>query len=408
MTDGRLAKVLILSAGVGQGHHAAAEGVREELARVAPDVCVVVHNGLGEAGGTLRLVLERFTRWQLMHWPRAYNCSYAMVVRWSVGRRLAQRVLYRTARKTLSRLIEAERPDVVVSTYPGITAPLGAMRERRQLRIPLCAVVTDFASLHFWAHRSADLHLASYPESLREISAITAGAPAAATRPPIAGAHWRRRERRAGRRALQLQPDRPLALISGGGWGVGDLRGAIEAALRIEGLQVIVVCGDNELATRRLRREYGNRSEVRVIGYSEQMAELLGAADVLVHSTGGMTCLEAAAHGCPVVAFGFAYGHVRHNVRAMVRHGLISHARDTHELTGALRRALARTEVVPLRADDRVATGAAILELMGVGGGERASRRDPGQPFARTRLGAGNPYAPADVAAGATVAAPTP
>ena len=202
MTGRWPARVLILSAGVGSGHHAAAEGVREELQRVAPDVHVTVRNGLGEAGGALRLLLERLTRWQLTHWPRAYNCSYAVVVRWSLGRRLAQRVLYGTSRATLLGLIEAERPDIVVSTYPGITAPLGVMRERGQLGVPLCALVTDFASLHFWAHPGADLHLASYPESLPEISHITAGAPATATRPPIALAHWRRRERAAGRRAL--------------------------------------------------------------------------------------------------------------------------------------------------------------------------------------------------------------
>ena len=93
-----------------------------------------------------------------------------------------------------------------------------------------------------------------------------------------------------------------------------------------------------------------------------------------------MTCLEAAAHGCPVVAYGFAYGHVRHNVRAMVRHGLITHAHDSRELTGVLRAAIGRTEVVRLRADDRVPASAAILDLVAAdrpaaGAGTRGRRR---------------------------------
>ena len=49
----------------------------------------------------------------------------------------------------------------------------------------MCGLVTDLASLHFWAHPGADLHLASYPESLTEIAAITDGAPARA-----AHLHW--------------------------------------------------------------------------------------------------------------------------------------------------------------------------------------------------------------------------
>ena len=123
---------------------------------------------------------------------------------------------------------------MVVSTYPGITAPLAVMRQRGRLDVPVCALVTDLASLHFWAHPGADLHLASYPESLAEIAAITGGAPARAARPPLGLAHRVRRGRRAARRALGVDPEMPLVIVSGGGWGIGDLRGAIEGALRIE------------------------------------------------------------------------------------------------------------------------------------------------------------------------------
>lgn len=84
-------RVLILSAGVGRGHQSAAKGLRDELLRMAPDVRVVVHNGLGAAHGPV--------------------C------------------------------------------------------QRGQLHIPVCALVTDIASLHFWAHPGTDLHLASSTRS---------------------------------------------------------------------------------------------------------------------------------------------------------------------------------------------------------------------------------------------------
>jgi len=357
--------VLILAAGVGRGHQAAAEGLRDELLRMAPDVRVTVYNGLGAERSPARVFLERFTRWQLTHWPSTYSFSYAVGVRWGLGRRIALGLLYGTNRSRLGALIEAEEPDVVVSTYPGITAPLGVMRQRGQLHVPVCALVTDLASLHFWAHPGADLHLASYPESLREIAAITNGAPARAASPPLGAAHWARRERCAARRALGLDPELPLVLVSGGGWGIGDLRGAISAALEVEQVQVIVVCGENQPATRRLSRHYASHPRVRVLGYTHAMADLIGAANVLVHSTGGMTCLEAAAQGCPVISYGFARGHVRHNTRAMVRHGLIRHAKDSHELTRELRQTLDRTYTLTPYAHDRACASTAILDLIG-------------------------------------------
>jgi UDP-N-acetylglucosamine:LPS N-acetylglucosamine transferase len=356
--------VLILSAGVGQGHQSAAEGLRDELRRMAPDVGVTLHNGLGRSSGPLRTFLERFTRWQLTHWPSTYSLSYALGVRWGLGRRIALRLLYRASRTRLAALIDAERPDVVVSTYPGITAPLGVMRERGELDVPVCALITDLASLHFWAHPAADLHLASYRESLEEIAAITDGAPARAIRPPLGAAHWARRGRSGARRALGLDPELPLVVVSGGGWGVGDLRGAIEAALRLERPQVVVVCGGNEPATRRLRSYYSAHSRVRVLGYTHAMADLLGAADVLVHSTGGMTCLEAAVQGCPVIAYGFARGHVRHNVQAMVRHGLIRRARSSHELTAQIGEALGCADALVSYLEDRPCASSALLEML--------------------------------------------
>ncbi len=359
--------MLILSAGVGRGHQSAADGLRDELCRVAPELRVTVHNGLGRSRGPLRTFLERFTRWQLTHWPSTYSFSYAVGVRWVVGRRIVLGLLYRASRSRLAALIDSESPDVVVSTYPGITAPLGVMRQRGQLHVPVCALITDLAGLHFWAHPGVDMHLASFPESLGEIAAITAGAPARAVRPPLAAAHWTKRGRTGARLALGLDPRLPLVVVSGGGWGVGDLQGAIEGALGADLTRVIVVCGENAPAARRLSRHYASHPRVRVLGYTHAMADLLGAADVLVHSTGGMTCLEAAAQGCPVIAYGFTCGHVRQNVQAMVRHGLITHAESSHELTREIRLALGCTRALVPSVESRVCASSALLELIAPG-----------------------------------------
>src|SRR5213078_2132519 len=60
-------------------------------------------------------------------------------------------------------------------------------------------------------------------------------------------------------------------------------------------------------------------------------------ADVLVHSTGGVTCLEARAAGTPVVSYGLPVGHARINTRAMAALNLVRLARDTSELREQVR-----------------------------------------------------------------------
>jgi hypothetical protein len=70
------------------------------------------------------------------------------------------------------------------------------------------------------------------------------------------------------------------------------------------------------------------------------MGDVLAAADVLVHSSAGLTVLEAIIRGCPVVSYGFGYGHVRASNAAMERFKLAQVARRESDLKPAIARAL--------------------------------------------------------------------
>jgi len=72
---------------------------------------------------------------------------------------------------------------------------------------------------------------------------------------------------------------------------------------------------------------------VRVLGFSDNMNELLAAADVLVHATGGVTCLEASVRRCPVIIYGTAHGHMRSVTRAMAEFEEAAIANSPAELT---------------------------------------------------------------------------
>src|SRR5207244_3646593 len=137
----------------------------------------------------------------------------------------------------------------------------------------------------------------------------------------------------AARRALGLPEQGRMVVVSGGGWGVGDLQGAVGEFIAVpEVSSIVCLAGHNEQLARRLRRAFAEIPRVRVYGFTDRMPELLAAADVLVHSTGGVTCLEAMAAGTPVVSYGLPVGHARVNTRAMAALELVRLANDTSEL----------------------------------------------------------------------------
>src|SRR5205085_6742306 len=103
---------------------------------------------------------------------------------------------------------------------------------------------------------------------------------------------------------------------------------------------VACLCGRNEELRARLADRYDGEPRVLLVGFTEQMSEWLGAADVLIHSTGGLTVLEAYVRGCPTISYGWGRGHIRANNAAFRRYGIAEVVAGERDLDRALRAAL--------------------------------------------------------------------
>jgi hypothetical protein len=248
---------------------------------------------------------------------------------------------------------------VIVSTWPAATMILGCLRLRGKVRVPVCATITDFAGLELWADRGVDLHLVMH-ESLVPTVERVAGPGSAHVVFPLVSPRFRKPVSTAkARRALGLSADTTIVVVSGGGWAVGDLEGAVEAALEI-GASVMCLAGRDNATRARLEKAFEGEPRVTVLGFTERMSDLLAAADVLVHSTGGVTCLEALACGCPIVAYGAPPGHAPMSVRKMSALGLVAHARSAGELPAALSAAIRKPTVPHAQGVD---AGSLVLAL---------------------------------------------
>lgn len=332
-------KVLILSAPVGESHTAMANALTASLERRPEFASPVTIDDLALLGSALgRLLADGFE----LHLGRigwSYDLAYRLFAKTAAGRRAGEEALYRLGGHALLRRIAEHRPDVVVSTYPVLTPVLGRLRAAARLSCPVVAIVEPAGGLGFWVARHVDLHLLSYPESHAEVVGL-GGESACVARPLVREEFFVALDLAQARRAFGLALDRRLALVSGGGWGAGDLTSAVESCLSIPHLDVVVLAGRNERLRAELQRRWSGIPSVRVLGFSKRMRELLSAADVLVTATAGLSCIEARLCGCPVVCYGFSVGHVRDNTRALARFGLARIAATQDELRRELRAAL--------------------------------------------------------------------
>ncbi len=292
----------------------------------------------------------------------AFDVEHRLLTGVAPVRELTSRLAVRIVGRRLVSVVCGERPDVVVSTYPGATEMLARLRLRGRIDVPLVAAITDLASLRFWAHRGVDLHLVIHRESAAEVRAIAgAGAEVLTVRGLNDPGFAVPLDRGEARRALGLAPDPNLVVVSGGGWGVGDLEGAVATVLARSGTEAIVLCGTNERLHERLSGRFAAEPErVHVWGFTSRMPELLAAADALVHSTAGLTVQEAIVRGCAPISYGWGRGHIRANNEAYVRFGLADVAHDRAALATALDRALARPRE-PDRSFAQLPTAAAVV-----------------------------------------------
>lgn len=357
------ARVLVISADVGESHAAMARALASQL-EDRPDVAsVTVRNDFAVLGPVLEHLLPRGFEFHLGQVKWSYDLAYRLFTRVDLAQRFGQAALYALGGQAMGEAVRRVRADVVVSTYPVMNPVLGRLRAAGRLPCPVAAIVAPLGGLGFWAHPGLDLHLLQYAEAMPAVERVAGPGSARAVRPLVSEEFLRPLSRSEARAALGIDPAATLVLISGGGWGAGDLAGATDACLAVPGAQVTVVVGRNEPARRALDERYGADPRVSVLSFTERMRDLLCAADAFITATAGLSCTEAQLCGCPTICYGFAFGHVRDNTRALADHGLARLAQSPAQLAGEVPAALASPRLRPPDLDELPTAAEMAVEL---------------------------------------------
>ena len=337
VTDERIAadrsikSVLIFSAAIGGGHLAAARSI-QELTEAAGHHAVVI-DGPGKMSNRLNNFLVNFYHWQLNHAPWSYSFGF-----WLLSLRPVTATIRCLAGffwgKMLLRPVEQSNPDVIISTYPVVTAALGRLAQAGRLRAPVIAVVMDYGVHPMWVSPDIDLHLVVSQQSRK--LAEQAGGQSRVVRLPVGERFQLAPSRANARIELGLPLDAFIPLIVGGAWGVGDIEGTTAAAVDA-GVYPVVVTGQNQELRAQLEGRFS--AQARILGWTDKMPLLMRAADCLIQNAGGVTCLEASEVGVPIVIYQPIPGHGMLNARTMERAGAAHWARSTAELELLFRQA---------------------------------------------------------------------
>ncbi|MGC2580300.1 MAG: glycosyltransferase, partial [Terrimicrobiaceae bacterium] len=296
-------RILILSASVGSGHVKAAEALATSF-RARPDVEeVLVDDSLDHTNvlhkqlystlyKRLSAMLPEFLGWWYVSSDEPWVSDKG---------RLA---LDLPQALPLVNLVREFEPDSVICTHFMPAGVLSFLIGAGRLETELGIVVTDYHFHAFWITRAFHWYFVAQEEDRIHMEGL--GLPG--DRIHVTGIPVERQfsfpvDREAVLTRHNLDPAKPTLLVAGGTLGLSPAAAVVRRLLQLDReFQAIVVCGKNEDVRKEIEAITSEQKErFRVLGFTGEMPDLLGAATLLLSKPGGLTTAEALARGLPMV-----------------------------------------------------------------------------------------------------------
>jgi UDP-N-acetylglucosamine:LPS N-acetylglucosamine transferase len=309
MLPERAPKILIISSDTGGGHKSAAAAIVAGVQKFwGGDSYAVRVVRAVEESHHLSARLVGVYNWVLRNRQHWMKYLYWFVNRF---RPETREFFYRRSIVFVRDLFERWCPHVVVSVHP-LTQHIFA-RVLKELgladKIPLVTVVTDpwYGFWKGWACDDVTLYLVASDEAKRQL--VDYGVRPERIKVSGMPVHPKfelpdERSAQAARRELGLDPQKFTVFVNAGWVGGGNIPQIFRELVRGElDVQAIFLAGRNEeLRTEAESIAAGAKFPVKVIGYSEQVEQLMQAANVMVSKLGGLTTFEALACRVPIIA----------------------------------------------------------------------------------------------------------
>lgn len=308
-TQPRIPKILIISSDTGGGHRSAAAaivaGVQKFLDGESYAIRVV---RAIEESHHLADKLVRLYNWILRNrqgWMKYYY--------WAINRIRpdTRQFFHKRCVGYVRDLFERWCPHIVVSVHPLTQHIFGRVLKELNLadRVPLVSVVTDpcYGFWKGWACDAVTLYLVASEDARRQL--IDYGV--SPERIKISGmpvhpkfAYPGEEAAQAARRALGLDPEKFTVFVNAGWIGGGNIPQIFRELVQGElDVQAIFLAGKNE-DLRAVAESIATEAPfpVKVIGYSDEIEQLMSAANVMISKLGGLTTFEALACRVPIIA----------------------------------------------------------------------------------------------------------
>jgi processive 1,2-diacylglycerol beta-glucosyltransferase len=291
-------KVLILTAGFGEGHNAAARNLRDALELASEDVKVEVLDLFESSYGAFNTLARNAYQGMVQYAPKFWSGIYSAL---DNSKLLGSGVSLSRLRNALGDIVHETQPDVVVSVYPVYASVIQELyRDNHERPFKFITVVTDSITVNSaWYRAPSDLYCVSNEATATVLK--NGGVPEAKIKTlgfPVSHLFTETP-------AIPLAAPEPgelrrlLYVINSGKKKAGKV---IERLLDLPDTHLTITVGrDPELKAELTERTKKHEDRARVLGWTNQMPQLMMTSHLIIGKAGGAFVQEAIAAKCPLI-----------------------------------------------------------------------------------------------------------
>lgn len=334
-------RILIATVTAGAGHLQAAAALEEAWCALRPRDLIQRLDVLDFTPRLYRKVyVESYVK-IVEHAPELWAHVFKKTDNPALVRKLSRfrRAITQLTTNKFVKQLKKFKPEAVLCTHYMPLEIMGRLKEKaRRDKPPLTvSVVTDFEAHALWMEPRVDLYCVAAEETKARLVARGACAQdVVVTGIPVSAKFSSETKPAEVRKRMGLRDDLPVLLVLGGG-SVAEI---LEQLNKLERpVQVVVVCGRNE----ELRREVAvqeRRHPTHVLGFVNNMQELMAVADLIITKPGGLTSSEALAMGKPLFVLNPIPGQEAANSDFLLGHGAAAKANRVEDLPYRLEKLL--------------------------------------------------------------------
>ena len=316
-------KVLLLYISVLSGHHRAAMAIEKALRHFNPETQVYSINSFHYTNPILERVINRTYIGIIKRTPEVWEYLYdnPKIVK---NTQALKEMMHRYNSLKMKNLIEDFKPDVVACTQAFPCGMVADYKSTFKKDLPLVGVLTDFYPHSYWIYDAVNIYAVASNDAKDRL--VLNGVPPEKIQVlgiPIDIKFNYQYDKANIYKSLGLDGSKKTVLVMGGSGGLGPIKKVVFALNRIShDIQIIVVSGTNNRLNAYFKRRVKKMSKKTVvIGYTDNVDELMSISDIIITKPGGLTVSEALAKKVPIVIIKPIPGQESKNTEFLLKQG---------------------------------------------------------------------------------------